>query len=132
MGATMRSAVVVLSIALLAAGSACRGGVAGPSPTIVRVSPDSGPVGTTLTITGSGFGRTGNAVQVGVGYVLDLASADGVTITFVLPEAMGVCPPSPGGACVALAVILSPGRYDLAVITPSGTSNRLPFTVLAR
>ena len=60
------------------------------------------------------------------------ASADGATITVTVPAALGVCPPGPERACIAPALILTPGPYDLAVVTNAGTSNRVAVVVQER
>ena len=60
------------------------------------------------------------------------ASSDGATITFTAPAALGVCPPGPERTCIALALILTPGPYDLAVVTNAGTSNRVAVVVQER
>lgn len=67
--------------------------VIAPQPTPVSISlmyPDYWvSVGTTVTVRGGGFVRTGNSVKIGDTVVNDLASADGKTITFRAPEPKG-------------------------------------------
>jgi hypothetical protein len=127
----MRTTVLILSLVLAASGSGCRSASA-PSPVVSSVLPDAASTGTKVTVTGTGFDSAGNAVQIGPGYLLGLASADGTTITFTLPEAVGVCPPDPNRACVTLALLLTPGQYSLGVITKAGSSNQVVFVVRER
>ena len=51
-------------------------------PVISSVSPDRGPVGTTIVIRGRGFTVQDNTVYTGYG-PLNLSSPDGATLTFV-------------------------------------------------
>ncbi|MBI4136418.1 MAG: IPT/TIG domain-containing protein [Candidatus Vogelbacteria bacterium] len=50
-------------------------------PEILSVTPARGPLGTTITIRGSGFTKTGNTVFASYGTLSDLSSSDGETIT---------------------------------------------------
>ena len=62
-----------------------------PPPAVVidSVSPSSGPLGTTVTLSGSGFDATSNRVTLDVGSgsigSLTVASPDGKTLTFTIP-----------------------------------------------
>jgi hypothetical protein len=62
-----------------------------PDPTITSVSPTSGKYGTMVTITGTGFTKTGNDIM-GALNITDIPSSDGRTLTFAvtpLPEIFG-------------------------------------------
>jgi len=50
-------------------------------PEILEISPARGSVGTTITIRGHGFTKTGNDVYASYGTFTNLSSADGETIT---------------------------------------------------
>ncbi len=52
-------------------------------PTISLVSPDSGKIGTRITLKGQNFTKTGNIVYTGFGY-LSLGSVDGQTLSFTI------------------------------------------------
>ena len=131
----MRAAGWLSLLAALAAG--CSGESpseptpSGGVPTIRQIQPSSSQVGGTVTITGSGFASTGNAIHIGSGYLLNQASSHGASIRFVLPEYVGVCPPS-AQACIALALALTPGTYKVAVVTAAGTSNEVDLHVTGR
>src|SRR3989338_10665024 len=66
-----------------------------PIPTISSLQPTSGPIGTTVTITGSGFTSTGNTVNFGNGVIQkNVSSFDGKTVTFTIPSYISpYCPP---------------------------------------
>ena len=49
-------------------------------PQISTITPARGPIGTTVTIRGSGFTKTGNTVHASYGILPDLQSSDGETI----------------------------------------------------
>ena len=61
------------------------------TPEILSISPTHGGIGTTITIRGRGFTKTGNDVYASFGTFTDLLSADGETITLrVLPPGLPV------------------------------------------
>jgi hypothetical protein len=104
---------------------AVRAGGDNSAPTIVAVSPIAGPIGTQVTITGSGFSREGNTVRFGPGYFEQVRSADRRTLVFAVTDCyniphLGACPP------------VSPGPHDVRVVNANGTSNGIVFTVTGR
>jgi IPT/TIG domain len=99
------------------------------APTVSAVAPVAAEVGASVTVTGTGFTDTGNAIRIGNGYVLDLPSSDGTTITFTLPQALDACPPNASGPCPQAFARLMPGEYELSVITSGGASNTVRFVV---
>ncbi|HEV7702149.1 MAG TPA: IPT/TIG domain-containing protein [Candidatus Paceibacterota bacterium] len=105
------------------------GGISASSPVITSISPVSGRVGTKITITGKDFASTGNSVKFGKGYINGLDSnTDGTSITFTLPSGMGVCR-GDAEICIALAMQVSPGTYEVSVWNTHNTSNLAYFTV---
>ena len=116
-------------LVLIAAHVACRDSVTAPSsaPTIISLSPALAQIGDTITVTGTGFTQTGNAIQIGTGYVLGVPSSDGKTLRFVLPAYLGSCPPFVD-VCAMFAIQVSPGTYQLFVINAHGTSNAVSLT----
>lgn len=128
----MKVLVAVLAAAI-GSGAACSDGPTSPSgaPTIASLSPTSGPVGTSVTLTGSGFAAGGNVVKFGTGYIKDLASPDGHTIRVNVPAGLEECPPpnGAGAVCPLLARVVTPGTYMVSVINGVSASNDLPFTV---
>ena len=130
----MKMLVAVLAAAI-GSSAACSDGPTSPSgaPTISSLSPSSGPVGTPVTLTGSGFAAGGNVIKFGTGYIKDVASPDGRTIHVSVPGGLEECPPSNGAAvCPLLARVVMPGTYMVTVINGAATSNELPFTVQQR
>lgn len=101
-------------------------------PLITSIAPINGPVGTSVTVTGSGFTATGNKIRFGnlgtesdASYVFD--SSDKKTITFTVPArnypvcAAGTTCPSP--------TPIQPGNYSVSVINNYGTSNSMTFNL---
>lgn len=89
---------------------------------ITSLSPDSGAVGSQVTVYGSGFTTTGNTVRFGSGIITNIGSNDGRAISFTVPANMTGYNNLPVGL----------GVYPVSVSNASGyTSNTLPFTVTA-
>ena len=83
------------------------------APHIDSLSPVSAPFNSTVTINGSGFTPTGNQVKSGSVIIgLNLSSADGKTLSFIVPD-------------------VSPGTYPVSVQNANGNSNEMSFTVAA-
>ena len=112
------------SVTVQVSGSSVPGG----APTISYLSPVSGPVGTTVTVYGTGFSQWGNTVRFGNGAITNVSS-NGSTISFVVPSYLSpYCPQ--GYACAMYAQVVSPGVYPVSVINGNGiTSNNATFTV---
>jgi hypothetical protein len=90
--------------------------IASPAPTLLSLSPTSGPLpgGNVVTITGSNFGN----------------SPAGVTVTFGGTPA-SVLTVSSGQITVTAPPGAAPGAVNVTVTTPSGTSGPLPYTYVA-
>ncbi|HWQ69120.1 MAG TPA: IPT/TIG domain-containing protein [Patescibacteria group bacterium] len=101
-------------------------------PRLVTLAPQSGSPGTEVDITGHGFTRSGNTVRFGPGYIHDLASTDGRTLQFIVPDGLDLCPPGPRTQCPDGFPQVVPGLYEVSVLTSEGESNRLQFTVTGR
>ena len=131
----MRSTISTVLLTLAAA--ACIGsspfgpGEAGERPTITRIQPSTAAVGEEVAITGTGFTSTDNALKIGGGYILKLASTDSTSIRLTLPSYLGACPPGQE-ICVALALPMAPGDYKLSVVNANGRSNDVSFSVITK
>ena len=89
-------------------------------PTTSYLSPASGSVGTVVTVFGTGFTTTGNAVHFGPGVVANLNSPDGRSVSFTIPSQLT------GFGTQVLTL----STYNVYVTNSAGyTSNTLPFTV---
>jgi hypothetical protein len=99
------------------------------APTVTGMSPTSGPVGTVVTVTGRGFARRNNAATFGQGFIKQLDSADGETITFTVPEGLDLCSPDPSGPCAGAHPRTRAGDYVVSVMRDGKKSNALTFTV---
>lgn len=97
--------------------------------TVSKVSPASGPVGTTVTITGRGFGATRNTATFGMGYIRNIESSDGTTLTFVVPEGLDLCPPDTTSPCAGAHPRTKAGDYTVSIMIDGKKSNVLTFTV---
>lgn len=96
--------------------------------------PSSGPIGATVTINGSGFAATGNVVTMNglsAASLKNLSSADGKTITFIVPQTLGpVC--NKAEMCAQFLVEVTPGTaYNIDVIAPDASTSQVigTFTV---
>lgn len=114
------------------------------SVTITSLSPTSGPIGTNVTVYGSGFIKylncypnvcdpidgMGNTVNFGNGVIRNIYSYDGTSINFTVPtNLIPACAYASPNPCLYIQVITSPGPYSVSVTNANGTSNALNFTV---
>ncbi len=100
-------------------------------PSIAALSPSSGPVGTKVTIIGSGFTPTNNGIRFGQISMGGFSSADGKTLTFTVPQYGPSTCSLDGKVCTKDIREITPGAYNVSVSIVNGTSNALPFTVTA-
>ena len=129
--------LICCSLALQSAcGESQTGPTSPPALTVTAIAPSGGPVGTTVTIEGSGFSPTGNVVKFGVGYLSDLTSPDGRALLFAVPEGHNMCPPTELGYMEPCAggvyPKVQPGNYAVSVVTRTETSRQVLFTVTER
>lgn len=105
---------------------------------ITDISPTSGPIGTKITIKGSGFTTTGNVIHFGL--VTDTLNAMGTTypnisssnniIVFEVPARDNpMCPESSPMCPIRASNPITPGAYNLLVSNSNGWSNVLVFRV---
>ncbi len=116
-----RTLVVVAIVAALAAGSAFlvvqEAATRSAPPKITGASPTTVQVGTTVTLAGSDFAATGNAIQArGRTIATGLSAAGGTTLTFSFPD---------GTPCRA-----DQGACPLKVQNDNGISNAVPIRVI--
>jgi hypothetical protein len=111
--------------------------------TIYSISPNSGPVGTTISITGFGFTNS-NTVHIGGGAIgtVPIASSIAIacttnpachgginqTLTVTIPSSIGPYCAS-GMMCPMYMQLLTPGTYTIYVQNDNGSSNAVSFTV---
>jgi hypothetical protein len=99
------------------------------APTITSLTPVSGPVGTTVTVTGSNFAPTGNIINFGIGALPGYSSSDGKTLQFNVPSTLSQnCATTVGAACPNFIQMVN-GTYNVWVTNANGTSNAKTFTV---
>jgi len=110
---------------------------------IASISPQSGPVGTPVTLTGVGFAPAGSPSQVAIrfsavgtnqnfleGFYTD-SNLDSGKLNLVVPRNV-ILPICPGGpvVCDPIAVpFVTPQQYRVWVVNPNGMSNGILFTV---
>jgi IPT/TIG domain/PKD domain len=105
--------------------------VATSTPALTSLSPTSGPVGTQVTLTGSGF-NSNSIVRFGGGAVSNPNVSDnGTSLTFTIPSSVGpYC--APRMMCPMYVMLVRPGAYNISVQNGDDTnltSNVLTFTV---
>jgi len=96
------------------------------APVISFLTPASGPIGTSVTLTGTGFTPTGNSITIGStpNAVINVPSSDTRTLSFSIPSQL--CNQLSGSA---VCLPLQPGTYPFSVTNTNGTSNTVQFTV---
>ena len=107
---------------------------------IESISPSSGTIGTEVIIHGSGFDPADNDIAFtnedinfggnNTAYVNGLASSDGSTLLFDLPDLLSACAFSQmkaGEACPLIGLPLPAGDLAVAVVNRNGSSNTLGF-----
>jgi len=111
--------------------------------TLRAITPNSGPVGTTVTLTGFGF-TSDNVVHFGGGAIANVPIASSIavacttdpscipgirqTLTFTVPFSVGPYCPS-GTMCPMYMQEITPGTYTVYVQNGNGSSNSVSFTV---
>lgn len=133
--------VVVLAFVTGVVGTSCGSSPLAPEPvgtnqrselaplTVTRIAPTSGPVGTQVTITGTGFAARGNTVKFGSGYIKGLDSSDGTSLQFAIPEGLDLCAPEGQGPCAGAYPRVRPGEYVVAVMVGGETRTTTAFSV---
>jgi fibronectin type 3 domain-containing protein len=105
-------------------------------PSVSGLSLHSGPIGTTLTLTGAGFAPTGNLVHFGPnGFVVPSfvsSTNGGRSLSFAVPKSVvPPCQVTMTLPCATAQIMIQPGMASVSVTTAGGTSNSLGFTVTA-
>ncbi len=96
---------------------------------ISSIAPSKGPVGTEVTLRGSGFTST-RQVIVGQGAISNVTvNAAGTVLSFTMPSSAGAYCVA-GHPCAMYLLLLQPGTYDLSVRNVDGKdSNSVQFTL---
>lgn len=98
------------------------------APTISNITPTSGSIGTTITLTGSQFALTGNVVNFGNSYIPNISS-NGTTLSFTVPQFITQACNFANPPCPSVATPTPLGAANVTVSNQNGTSNSLNFTV---
>jgi hypothetical protein len=103
------------------------------APSITSLAPSAGPVGTQVTIFGSGF-TSDNSVGFGIGGALHVPShQNGTVLYFTIPENIGPCSSVEATSrtrCLAPAMMVRPGTYEIVVVNSQRQkSNMVSFMV---
>jgi hypothetical protein len=96
------------------------------------VVPLQGKVGTSVTLTGTGFTSSDNMIHFGVGGSRNVSSYNnGTTMTFVVPSYVSPCDLIQSGyVCGAPVSPVTPGVYPIYVTNSAGATTVYNFTVL--
>jgi len=109
-----------------------------PDPHLSSLAPSSGPVGTMVTLTGTGFTPSANTLHIGSkslsplpdeGVVPNLSSSDGKTLIFSFPSSLAPACTFQIPACKVPERQVIPGSYLLSVSNANGSSNQIEFRV---
>ncbi|MDO8553000.1 MAG: IPT/TIG domain-containing protein [bacterium] len=102
-----------------------------PAPNISSITPSSGPTGTLVTLSGSGF--SSNDIVLIDGGMITANSIGSNQISFILPESVGPYCPT-GFMCAMYMRLLTPGMYQISVKDTASdkTSNSVAFTITPR
>ncbi len=116
------------------------------SVSVSSLSSTSGPVGTTVTVTGTGF-TSDNTVHFGSGVIVHVAASPAIyncpmlpvgttscggsaqMLTFTVPNALDPFCASSVPRCLVASRLTTPGDYQISIENQNGTSNSLTFTV---
>lgn len=112
----------------------CSGSTSASPVSISSINPNSGILGSTVTLSGTGFTATGNKIQFGSlgsenNPQYSVSSTDGKTLTFIVPGSNYYSCWSSQPACQIPISLTQPGTYSVTVINANGTSNSIPFSV---
>jgi hypothetical protein len=113
-------------------------GCGGEPPVIETISPVTAGQGTEITLVGSGFSSESNDVAFHstqedgqqIGYLNGLASSDGATLVFGLPDGLSACTTA-DDICPLILLQLSAGEHEVFVVNEDGESNHVALTVAA-
>lgn len=101
------------------------------TPHITGAIPQSGPIGTKVTINGANF-ISGSKVNFGsLGTVDGTVSSNGTSFTFNVPSAIYAAPgcSDRNSPCAQAVIEVGSGTYLLSVVNGNGTSNEIKFEV---
>ncbi len=102
-------------------------------PTISSLSTTTAPVGTSVTVTGTGFSATNNTVRFGQGVIKNLPATSSTSLTFVVPASINPACLYSTPVCRVVSRMTIPGKYNVAVTNDQGksSSQSVVFTVIA-
>ena len=123
----------------------CSGTTTTATPYLQSVTPNTGPTGTSVSVTGYGF-TSDNTILFAGGAILHVPISSSIaiacttdpncrggirqTLVFTVPSSIGPNCPA-GTACPMYMRLITPGTYTLSVQNQNGTGNDLNFTVTA-
>jgi peptidoglycan hydrolase-like protein with peptidoglycan-binding domain len=97
-------------------------------PTLSTLTPNTGTVGSEVTVTGSGFTSDNTILFDGMVAARDVVMSGSQTLQFSVPSTIGAnC--SLSVICTDDVGLVTPGTYNVAVENANGTSNTATFTV---
>lgn len=100
-----------------------------PAPTITSISPASGPTGTKVSVYGDFNPTTDYVTFSGMTERPILGESTAGKLVFTVPQQQGPDCSNPRMACPQYIRYFPNGKYDIAVVTPRGTSNSVVFEI---
>lgn len=99
------------------------------TPVVISMVPTSGPIGTTVTLRGTGY-TADNTISFGYGSIVHVPSTDnGTTLTFTIPSSLNPACFYSTPRCMVATRLTIDGAYNVSVTNTNGTSNSMTFTV---
>jgi hypothetical protein len=101
------------------------------APVLSFVNPSEGPVGTQVTLIGSGFTVGDNTVHFGIGGSKHVPSENGKTIRYAIPAYVSPCDLIEPGLprCMAPAKGVDAGFHEMSVSNANGRTSAVLFAV---
>lgn len=107
----------------IGSGAAGNSSISNPAaaPTLLSISPSSGPVGTTVVLAGTNFSVPGTKVKFGFGYISSFSSITDTAIRFTIPWILPLCNEQGTYACDSFTSVEA-GTHAVSVLNANGRS----------
>lgn len=96
-------------------------------PSIASISPATAAIGSTVTVSGSGFSLAENTINFGVSTVIKVAATTNQLLTFTVPSITH--PACLDFGCKIVQTAIVPGKYLVSIKNTNGISNEFALNV---